>query len=259
MDGKPPMIPDPESMSMVMLGGYLPPTDQYSTFIHLFPGNNAHAPWGTSGHFHFEVTVYVGGKETGRIASPICDEKGNIRVELNPAAEGPGKAVKGMFVVHSHHAREIPVEVYAFHIHKATGTYVSCNITPFIGDQLYPAVHSDQMENTLFWPGIIADQDNDPYSILVNPYDVAMGYQIHLITPEGETVHGESLKLRPKQSIEHSICGMFERYEADIRKRNGRYSFCVSSQYKLVTYFMLKNKPHQVIAMMDHLHNFCLA
>ena len=34
----------------------------------------------------FDVTVFVGGKEAGRVRSPVCDEKGNLRVEVKPAA-----------------------------------------------------------------------------------------------------------------------------------------------------------------------------
>ena len=258
MDSQSPVIPDPASMSLLMLAGHLPPTDQYSTFIHLFPGNNAHPPWGTKGFFQFGITAYVGGRETGRIESGVCDENGNMKVEINPAAE-TGAPAQGMYIVECHHAKEIPVEVYGFHVHKATGTYVSCNISPFIGDKLYPEVHTNQLENTLFWPGIIADEDNEPYSVVVNPYDAVMGFQIHLMTGSGVVARTETLRLKAKTSQEFSLCRLFEDFERDIRKHNGMFSYCISSQYKLVTYFMLRNKIHKVMSMMDHLHNFCLS
>lgn len=259
MDSQPSLDLDPAATSILFLGGHLPPTDQYATFIHLFPGNNAHAPWGTRGRFRFEATIFVEGKEVGKVRSPVCDESGNIRVELNAAAESGGGPVKGMFLVEYHHAKEIPVEVYAFHIHKATGTYVSCNITPFIGDKLFPEVHSSQMENSVFWPGIVADEDNEPMAVVVNPYDVSMGFQIHLVAPSGPAARTGTLRLKGKTSEEFPLCRLFEDFERDIRRRNGEYSFCVSSQYKLIAYFMLRNRTHKVIAMMDHLHNFCLA
>lgn len=258
MDGQPFMNSHPAEMSLLMQAGYLPPTDQYSTFLHLFPGNNAHAPWGTAGRFRVEVYVFVNGKEAGRIESGECDEKGNLRVEISPAVAG-SEAAKGMFIVHYHHAKDIPVEVYAFHVHKATGTYVSCNITPFIGDKLFPEVHGNQMENTVFWPGIIADEENDPVAVVVNPYDETMGFQIHLIAPEGIAARSDLLRLKAKSAEEIPLCRIFDGLAGEIRKRNGKYSYCVSSQYKTLAYFMLRNRTHDVIAMMDHLHTFCLA
>lgn len=258
MDRQPSLIPDPARMSLMMQAGFLPPTDKYSTFIHLFPGNNAHKPWGETGHFYIEAVVYVNGKETGRVKSEVCDEKGNLRVELNQVTEVGGKPAKGMFIVHYHHDKDIPIEVYAFHVHKETGTYVSCNVTPYIGDKLFPDVHTTQMENTLFWPGVIADEDNDPVAVVVNPYDDSMGLQIHLISPVGAIVRSNMLRVRAKGCEEFPLCQLFEDQAADMRKHNGKYSYCVSSQYKLITYFLLRNRTHKVISLMDHLHNFCL-
>jgi hypothetical protein len=247
-------------MSVLMEAGFLPSTAEYSTAIRHFPGINVHPPWGTKGRFWFEVKIFEDGRLLASERTGVVDEAGTLYLDISAAAEkAAGRPVQGMFVVEYHHAQEIPIEVYAFHIHKATGTYLSCNITPFIGDKLYPTAHSDQMENTLFWPGIIADEDNAPHLLVVNPYDVTMGFQVHLVGPDGVRQRTGILHLRAKRAGEYPILGLFEGQEEALGAANGGYSLCVSSQYKLVSYYMVKSRRHGVMSMMDHLHTFCLA
>jgi hypothetical protein len=259
MDGKPPLNPADDGTSVLVQAGFLPATDEYSTFIRHFPGINAHAPWGTRGNFHFEVKVYENGLHVASGRSGDADEKGELHMDLGEVAERCGRPVKGMFVVEYHHAKDIPVELYAFHVHKATGTYVSCNITSFIGDKLYPTAHSDQMENTLFWPGMITGTDNETHLVVVNPYDVKMGIQAHLIGPGPARASTGIVHVKPMRAEEFPLTGLFPEGDAGPADREGRVSICVSSQYKLVAYVMFKSKARQVISMVDHLHNFCLA
>ena len=244
---------------MLMQAGILPFTGEYTTVIRHYPGNNAHPPWGTSGKFHFNITIFENGGQVSTGATEVCDEKGFLNMDVGEVAERCGHAVKGMFIVEYHHAKDIPVELYAFHIHKPTGTYVACNISPFIGDRLYPSAHSDQMENTLFWPGMVADTDNDPYVVVVNPYDAKMGFQVHLIGANGSRASTGMLHLKPKLAGEYRVAELFGEVDEEIHKANGRLSLCVSSQYKLVAYVMFKSRISQVMSMMDHLHTFCLA
>lgn len=246
-------------MSILMQAGFLPSTEEYATVIRHYPGNNAHPPWGTSGRFRFNVTIFENGQAVSAGATAECDEKGFLSMDIGEVAERCGHAVRGMFIVEYHHAKDIPVELYAFHIHKRTGTYVACNITAFIGDRLYPTAHSDQMENTLFWPGLVADTDNDPYVVVLNPYDAKMGFQMHLIGADGSRASTGMLHLKPKLAGEYRLADSFEGLEKEIRGANGRLSVCVSSQYKLLAYVMFKSRVSNVMSMMDHLHTFCLA
>jgi hypothetical protein len=259
MDGQPLVTAAEDGMSVLVQAGFLPDTAEYSTFIRHFPGINAHAPWGVRGTFYFEVKVYENGEQVASGRSGTTDEKGNLYLDVGEVAERCGHSVKGMFVVEYHHAKDIPIELYAFHVHKATGTYVSCNITSFIGDQLYPTAHSDQMENTLFWPGVIEGTDNETHIVVVNPYDVNMGIQAHLIGEGGGRTGTGIMQIRPRRAQVFPLDGLFPDAEGGRRSRNGRVSICVSSQYKLVAYIMFKSRTHQVISMLDHLHNFCLA
>lgn len=259
MERQPPLGAPEEGMSVLMQAGYLPSTEEYSTVIRHYPGNNAHPPWGTAGRFRFGITIFENGEPVSSGATAECDEKGFLYMDVGEVAERCGHAVKGMFIVEYHHAKDIPVELYAFHIHKPSGTYVACNISAFIGDRLYPSSHSDQMENTLFWPGMVADTDNEPYVVVVNPYDARMGFQVHLIGAKGSRTSTGMLHLKPKLAGEYRVAELFEGVEEEIRGSNGRLSICVSSQYKLVAYVMFKTRVSQVMSMMDHLHTFCLA
>jgi hypothetical protein len=258
MDSKSSLTKPAEGMSIMLLAGFLPMTGEYSTFLRLYPGNNAHAPWGTHGTFYFSVKVYEDGKQISSGESTTCDEKGWLHMDLSEVAEKSGHPVRGMFIMDFHHAKDIPVEVYAFHVHKLTGTYIACNVTPFIGDELYPAVHSNQMENTLFWPGMIAGTDNEVHIVVLNPFDLKMGFQIHLIEEGGVRMRTGMMHLKPKQVGEFPLFSLFNNREDEIMALNGRLSICVSSQYKLVAYIMFKSRGQKVMSMVDHLHTFCL-
>lgn len=252
------MSDSPDGMDVLFLAGMLPPTDAYSTLIHNFPGNLAHPPWGLAGRFQLKVTVYEDGKEVASGESGVCDEKGTLRLDIGAVAETCGHPVRGMYILEYRHSKDIPVDVYAFHVHKETGTYISCNVLPFIGEQLFPTAHTDQMENTVFWPGVISDPDNEPHIVLVNPYAVPMGFQVHLIGKEGTVAQTGNLKQKTKTAMEYSLWRLFPDFDERLRGEGNRYSLCVSSQYKLVSYFMVRNRARGCIAMMDHLHNFCL-
>jgi hypothetical protein len=259
MELKPPVNAPGEGMSLLMQAGFLPDTAEYETVIRHFPGINVHPPWGTRGNFYFEVDVYEDGVRIASDRTETCDETGMLEMDIAALAESCGHPVgKGMFVVKYHHSKEIPVEVYAFHVHKATGTYVSCNITPFIGDKLYPTTHTDQMENTLFWAGLVPDTDSESHIVVVNPYDVTMGFQIHMIGGEGIIARTGMRHLKPFRAAAFPVLELFGDKEEEIRTARGRVSFCVSSQYKLVAYVMFKSRG-AVMSMMDHLHTFCLA
>jgi hypothetical protein len=260
MERQPPVAGPDAGMTVLMQAGYLPDTAGYSTAIRHYPGINAHPPWGDHGSFYFEVEIYVEGALIATARTETCDERGMLEMDLGGVAEKAcGHSVQGMYVVKYHHAKSIPIEVYAFHIHKATGTYVSCNISPFIGDLLYPTAHTDQMENTLFWPGMVSGTDNEVHVLAVNPYDTAMGLQVHLIGRGGIIARTGMIHIRPHRAGVFSVQELFPGGEEDIRAAKGNVSLCVSAQYKLVAYVMFRSRNLGVMSMMDHLHTFCLA
>lgn len=257
-DWKPSGGPDPDSMSVLMLAGYLPDTELYSTLINTFPGERAQAPWGLRGHFRISVEVFEDGESVGSLQSRMVDETGNIQVDLGEITARLGRPVRGLYIIRYEHAKDIPVSIYAFHVHKATGTYVSCNTTPFVGAKQVLTAHTEEMENALFWPGVVADDTCDSHIVLINPFSVVHGYQVHLIGPGGAKAVSPPIRLKPMTVGEFPLAGLFPDHVGDMQAGNGGHSICVASQYKLVTYFMVKNRRSGVMCMMDHLHTFCL-
>ncbi len=259
MERQPPLTVTEEGMSVIMQAAFLPSTDQYSTVIRHFPGNNAHAPWGLHGSFFFEVKIFENGKLVGTGRSAVCDETGSLEMNVGEVAERCGHAVKGMFVVEYHHAKDIPIELYVFYIHKSSGTYLACNAGMFAGDMLYPRVHTEQMENTLFWPGMLTNTENEMRLLIINPYHVKMGFQIHVFG-KGEVLdRSKMIHLMPKHAQDFPVFNPYNNSEHDITDVSEDISFCVSSQYKLVAYVMFKSRKSQIMTMLDHMHNFCLA
>jgi len=247
-----------DGTTVLLLAGYLPPTDRYSTIIDHFPGNNVYGHWGQGGLFYCTVEVFENGISIGKGESAVVDEKGTVHVDVGAIAERTGRAVEGYYVVEYHHAEGIPIELYAFHVHKETGTYVSCNVVSYLGDTIYLRAHTDEMENTQFWPGLILDEVSESRLLIINPYNVAMGFQAHLIASDGTVARSALTRLKRRSVAQYPVAGLFPGMEEAMRRNNAGYSLCVSSQYKLIAYMRVESLQGNIMSMMDHLHRFCL-
>jgi hypothetical protein len=249
---------DPASMSVLNSAALLPSTAEYSTVLNLFPGNNAHAPWGTEGSFFVSITIYNDGKKIAKIHSPQCTEKGNIRLDFDELAGMLPCPTKGMMTIEYHHAKDIPVELYTTHIHRETGAYFATNAIAYMGDQLYPTVHTTQLENTLFWPGLVCNEETETQILVINPYKLTFGFQIHLFLGDGSREQSEVLRLQPFSSETYAVEDLFKGSISRLREFTGRNSICVASQYKQISYVMFNDRKTGIITTVDHLHNYCL-
>lgn len=248
---------DPDRMVVIKLASLLPATDEYSTLINLFPGINAHPPWGTHGVFFLSITLFSHGNEVGKIHSGLVSEGGNIRVDFDDLTHLFGSPEYGLCIMDLHRASDIPVDLYLAHVHRRTGVYVAYPALAYVGSQLYPTVHTDQLENTLFWPGLLVAPNMQACVAVMNPYSVPMGFQIHLYLPDGRREQTELMRLRPYSAgvfpLEELFFGLSRLIGSE-----GRSSVCVSAQYKVIAYIMMREAGTGIITMLDHLHNYCL-
>jgi hypothetical protein len=246
------------TLSRLQFASLIPKIDDYVTLLNLFPGNNAHAPWGTTGWFFLEVTVYVDSKPVGKIRSKCINEKGNIRLNFDEMVHSLPPKSQGICVIDLHHAKEIPVEVYLSHVHRESEVYVAYPALSFAGDQIYPKSHTQQLENTLFWPGITASKYVQPCISVINPYSVGMNFQIHLLGGNGSKEQTKVLHLKPYSTKTYSLEMLFPHQKTNLFDADLKTSLCVAAQYKVIAYMVLRDRDTGIISTIDHLHVYCL-
>jgi hypothetical protein len=258
MDVKPSINFKPEGLAVLNFAGMILASDEYSTAAINFPGSNCNWFWGTKGDFFITFNLYQDGVRVGSVSSQHINEKGYIELDFDTFARIRGKTYEGMFIANFWHSKEIPAELYLSHFHRASGSYMAYPAIAFTGDQLYPDVHATQLENTLFWPGIAENEHTETSIAIVNPYKVPFSYQAAVYTESGERIQTPIQKVRPFQFKFHKIQDLFaDRYD-EIRGHEGQVSLCVSAQYKVVTYVVIRNRQSGVITAIDHLHTYCL-
>jgi hypothetical protein len=257
MEHQPPLKFNPERISVLNTAAFLPPSKDYSTVINLFPGNNAHEPWGKEGTFFVSLNLYQKGKLVSKIHTPSCTEKGNIRLHLDEFMD-LNEEDNGVMIMEYHHAKDIPVEAYTNYIHRKTSSYFSTNAIAFIGDKLYPQVHDTQLENTLFWPGILCNESVETRMVVINPYTLTFSFQIHLFLEDGTRKQTSVLSLKAHTSGTYSLEELFPDDAIRLRDFDQKNSICIASQYKQISYAMIQDRETGIITTMDHLHNYCL-
>jgi hypothetical protein len=257
LNSRPGLPYDTDAMSQLKLACLVLPVDQYATVLNLFPGNNAHPPWGTHGSFFFSAMLYVQGHPAGRLHSPCVSERGNIRVNFDELTELLPAPAQSLGVVELNHARNIPIEVYLSHIHRQTGVYVAYPAMAFVGDQLYPTVHTQQLENTLFWPGLMTTEHTESCVAVLNPYEVTMGFQVHLLRGDGQRNQSQLLRLKPFETAMLAVEELFPG-TTESGANEEKTSVCVAAQYKLIAYMVLRDRATGIITTIDHLHTYCL-
>jgi hypothetical protein len=245
------------AQSQLKLACLILPANQYATVLNLFPGNNAHPPWGAQGSFFFSATIYIQGHPTGRLHSPCVSESGNIRVNFDELTDLLPVSAQSLGIVELHHAHDIPVEVYLSHIHRHTGVYVAYPATAFVGDQLAPTVHTQQLENTLFWPGLMTTEYTESCVTVLNPFEVPMGFQVHLLRGDGQRNQSQPLRLKPFETV---LLALEELFPGAVKPgaAEENISLCVAAQYKLIAYMVMRDRATGVISTIDHLHTYCL-
>lgn len=248
---------EPDSMSKLLIAGWLPPTDEYQTTLTHFPGNNVHPPYPTHGYFFATMSVYREDKLVAQLHSPGCDETGSVRFDLDVAV-GLLPPFSGMMLVEDHHTKGIPLEVYTAHVHRKTGSYFACNITPVVGSDIYPNFRATHMENVLFMPGLAFRPEIETSIVLLNPFKVKFSYQLHLIFGDATQQQSEALELKPMSLRCYPLETIFPRCSEKSARFEGRTSLCVTSQYKQISYLMQRDRETGIVTTLDHLHAYVL-
>jgi len=258
MGSQPLVTYDSSEMAMYNLASFVLPTDEYSTVITNFPGAMAHKPWGEHGTFFMSCTFYQGGKKVADIHSDCCNEEGFIHLNFDDVAACLDKKLDGIMVTQFLHTKTISPNLYLAHIHKKTGAYVAYPSAGFAGEQLHPNTHARELENTLFWPGLVSNNVTETKVVIINPYKVSFGYQLSLFLNDTHRVQTTSHKIKPFTATIHSIDETFPDYADQIAASGGDCSLCVAGQYKVVAYMMFQNRKSNIITTIDHLHRYCL-
>lgn len=242
--------------SKLMLGTLLLSTKEYSSSISVFPGACAYPWFEMQAAFHMNFTLYENGKKTATFSSEQCSEEGNIRVDFDDMARAVGRPLQGMVFVELFESARIPVDVYVSAVEKKTGVYVSYPALAFMGDRIYANVHTHQLENTNFWPGVASTENTEVSVVVINPYEDPFFFQVHLIAEDGSRRQSKAIKTKPLTQVTVSLDELFTVETLRDITRGGRGTICIASQYKHIGYVMFRDRTSGIITSVDHTHNY---
>jgi hypothetical protein len=246
-----------EQMSTLFSCALALPIHNYTTTFTNFPGTNCISNWGMRGDFFTTLNLYQNGLRVAEVAVRHCNETGCLHADLGELAPFIDENKAGILLLQTCHTKDIPLDMYMFHTHHRTGSYVSYPVATYMGDQIYTVGHSLHLENTLFWPGIISNEHSESLIAVLNPYHVNMSYQFSIYLPDGTRRQSEVLKTSPFSHTLYSLEDVFPELKENA-SQNGTISFCIAGQYKLVSYFMIRNRATGIYSTIDHLHQYCL-
>lgn len=245
-------------LNFVQYGALILPSKEYTTSIVNFPGNNCIPEWGTRGNFIASFNAWVDGKELGSVHTPQINESGSLEFDLDDIISSANQTKPGLVLIQYWHAATIPVEIYASHVHRKTGAYVAYPGLMYIGDKIYVNVHSEQLENSLFWPGVMIDEKTTLSLAILNPYKSSFGYQISLFLPDGSRIQTGVDRLKPLSSKILAVEELFPNHIQQIIDARGTASICITAQYKLLAYGIVTNRASGIITTLDHLHLYTM-
>lgn len=258
MERATPVSYNPERTNIFKMGLYLPPYRECRTRVATFPSQNAYDFWGERGSFFTSSEVFVDGKSIAKIHTECVNEEGYVLVDLEEVSSLIDDDKPGMVIVEMNHDKKIPMETYATYQHRGTGSITSFPVAMFIGDIIYVEAHAEQLENTMFWPGIISDDQSESCIVVLNPFKVNYNYQLSLYTPDGIRHQSEVLRLKRNQFAIHNIEDIFPSQVKGMGAASQKFTFCVSAQYKVVSYFGIRDRKNGIFTTLDHLHPFIL-
>lgn len=249
---------DPSTLSVLRFAGFLLPTEEYRTMVVNFPGTNCVHQFAERGNFFHTYHLYENGKHTVSGHSYHCSESGEIEFNFDDLAQAAGRALSGVIIAEFHHTKEVPAELYLSHIHAKLGSYMAYPALPFMGDTIYTDIHAQQLENTLFWPGMINSKEVELWIAVVNPYKVSFSYQLSIFLPTGERVQSDSYRITPYTCKFQRIKDEFPIATELSESGAASASLCIAAQYKLVAYVIFRDVRTGVYTAIDHLHRYCL-
>jgi hypothetical protein len=252
-------IYDPELVKILNFAAFVPDTHEFSTRLVHFPGANASWRWGTEGHTFFSMVFYSQeGQEVFRYHSVAVSTKDHFDIQFDDFFALHQTSFSGLLMIQLHHPKVIPADLYLSHVHKKSGSYVAYPPTPFSGDTIFVESHETELENTLFWPGVIENDHTQTHIMVINPFSVPFSYQISLYLSDGTRIQSKINKIRPMKVQDVSIREIFSEYEEQIRNAQGAVSLCIAAQYKVNAYVCFKNIRNGSYSTIDHLHRYAL-
>lgn len=247
--------PASSSPSKIFYACSLPPHSDYFTEALIFPGLNAREPYQMHGQFAFSCTVFSDGDVIGTTEPVSCDETGHVRFDLDGCLKGVAEPGHSFVQVTLDSTAAIPVAFYFAHIHRKTGLYYPSPAIMFMGDMIYQHIHSGQLENTLFWPGVHGGSNMKFLLTLVNPYEVPMSVEA-TAWHSSLGSHGLGLiRVSPK------CCKWLDLDECipqEWRDHPEPFSVGVAAQFKLVAGMVMMNRGTGIFSSADHLHTYQL-
>lgn len=254
------LVEDSASELSTLFGcGFALPTDEFRTVFTNFPGANCTPQRAPTGEFFSTISLYRAGKKEAEFAMRRCNESGVLHADIDDVASLKGENLDGILVMEHRHPEQIPLDMYMFHTHRKTGIYVSYPIATYMGNKIYGGAPGQvlQMENTLFWPGVISNDHSESCVAVLNPYNVNLSYQFTIFGRAGKRAQSEVFRTKSLSYAHHRVEELFP----DIchsSEQDGRISLCIAGQYKLICYFMLRNRRTGTYSTIDHMHTYCI-
>ena len=244
------VIADP---TRLLVGSLLLPTEEYSTSLSIFPGTCAYPWFNLEGEFGMTVSVFNSNSTPTVYRSEYCNEQGNIRVELDSLGIEKAPGLFRYVLIELSQTQKIPVDIYLSAVHRETGVYISYPGLVFIGDQIFSDLHSNHLENTTFWPGLVSAGDAEVCTAILNPYNEPFFYQIHMIHGDGVRLQSKSFKIAKKSCSFKSLKDVFG---SDFLNLPPATSICITSQFKHVGYVAFRDTKAGIFTSLDHTHTY---
>ena len=237
-------------------GCLIPSFQDYFTQLMIFPGSNAHDPWGTHGTFRLGGHVFSKGNPATEIPPRSCTERDHLQLDFEAPLKAVGKNVDGFGVLVMEATGGIPVEIYLSHIHRKSGVYFAYPALMFMGDVLYPHAHIEQMENSMFWPGFPSSDSTEFRLVLLNPFDVPMSAEITVWHNQHGRHTAGVRRVSPHDCLWTSVDEIMP--PGWQSGGDGAASLGVTAQFKLLAYMVSVSRRTGIITSIDHLHPYQL-
>jgi hypothetical protein len=261
MDGQPSVSTRPYDAATIAPFEYvsfLLPSRDYTTVVTNFPGVNCYTRWESKGDFFMSMRLYQAGQKVAELHSVHVNQDGCININLDQLTRFYDADLNGLVLTTYYKTKTIPVELYIAHTHKATGAYIAYPAANYMGDIIYTGVHAEQLENTLFWPGLVTAPHAQASVVVMNPYKLAFSYQVSLYLPDTQRVQTEVFKIKPYSVRNQSLEELFPDVYPTLLDSPGQCSLCVAAQYKVLSFMMIKDRASGIMTTIDHLHSYCL-
>ena len=249
---------NPQDLTREYCAAMVLPSDEFSTTLCNFPGSNCFKEWDVRGDFFVSCTIYHKGKRIGTAHTRHCDESGYIEVDFEELLQFSNDPVSGLLLIELCHSKRVPVDLYTSHVHRKTGTYVAYPSGAFIGDKIYTDTHAREMENTLFWPGVVYDTNSEMCLVVMNPYKMSFFYELSFFRPDGSKQKSKVLRVAPFCYKIHPLVEIFPEIKSLSSNELSQCSICVGAQYKLRALVIIRHQETGAYTTMDHLHTYCI-